>query len=92
MNNLPDTGYLREKQILGDKKARPPVPPIIPISHSSWWAGVKSGRYPQPIKLGPRTTVWNVASIRALIDNPNPIDQKQPGHVKPTTVELAGQA
>lgn len=58
MNQLPETGLLRLKQILGDKKAEPPIPPIIPISRSSWFAGVKSGEYPNGIKLGPRTTAW----------------------------------
>lgn len=36
---------------------------LIPISKSSWWAGCKSGRYPKPIKLGPRITVWREADI-----------------------------
>ncbi|GAB7026065.1 hypothetical protein JCM15764A_13130 [Geotalea toluenoxydans] len=68
MNNpLPETGYLRLTQILGNPKANPPIPPIIPISKSSWWAGVKSGQYPRPIKLGPRITVWKVADILELI-------------------------
>ena len=67
MHQLPETGYLREKQILGNPKATPPVPAIIPIGHSSWWNGVKSGRYPAPVKLGPRTTAWRVEDIRNLI-------------------------
>lgn len=67
MNKLPETGFLREKQILGDKKADPPIPPIIPVCHSSWWNGIASGRYPKPVKLGPRTTVWRCEDIRALI-------------------------
>jgi prophage regulatory protein len=29
---------------------------------------VKSGRYPQPVKLGPRITAWRVEDIRRLID------------------------
>lgn len=65
---LPEMGFLRLTQIIGNRKANPPVPPIIPVSSSSWWAGVKSGRYPQPIKLGPRTTVWKVADILALVE------------------------
>lgn len=88
MHQLPETGYLREKQILGDKKAKPPIPPIIPVCHSSWWAGIKSGRYPQPVKLGPRTTVWSVASIRELIDNPKVFSESS----KPSALELAGHA
>ena len=67
MYQLPETGYLRLPQIIGNPKADPPIPAVIPVSKSSWWAGVKSGRYPQPVKLGPRTTAWPVESIRALI-------------------------
>ncbi len=66
INKLPETGLVRLSQILGDKKKG--IPPIIPVSKSSWWAGVKSGRYPKPIKLGERTTCWNVLDIRQLID------------------------
>ncbi len=45
----------------------PQVLAIIPISKSAWWQGCKDGRYPQPIKLGPRTTVWRSADIAALV-------------------------
>jgi len=64
---LPEAGFLRLRQIIGDPKAEPPIPPVIPVGKSTWWAGVKSGRYPQPIKLGPRTTAWAVDAIRVLI-------------------------
>lgn len=62
---LPPTGVLRLKQIIGDKKAG--VPPLIPVCASTWWCGVKSGRYPSPVKLGPKTTAWRVEDIRKLI-------------------------
>lgn len=75
MQNLPETGFLRLNQIIGkagNPKADPPIPPtpgIIPVSKSTWWAGVKSGRYPKPVKsLGPRITAWRVEDIRALIE------------------------
>jgi predicted DNA-binding transcriptional regulator AlpA len=68
MSQLPETGYLRLPQIIGNPKAVPPIPAIIPVSKSSFWAGVKSGRFPQPVKLGPRTTAWRVSDIRALIE------------------------
>ncbi|CAG0948664.1 hypothetical protein ANRL3_00054 [Anaerolineae bacterium] len=68
MNTLPEVGFLRLKQIIGDKKANPPVPAIIPVGRSSWLDGVKSGRYPRPVKLGPKTTAWRVADITALIE------------------------
>jgi len=60
---------LRISQIIGDPKAVPPIEPIIPVSRSHWWAGVKDGRYPQPMKLGPRITVWSASSIQALTIN-----------------------
>lgn len=69
MHKLPETGYLRLPQIIGDPKAEPPIPALIPVSRSSWWAGVASGRYPKPVKLGPRMTAWSVESIRALIES-----------------------
>jgi len=67
MNKLPEIGYLRLRQIIGDSKSRPQISPIIPVGKSTWWNGVKSGRYPKPIKLGPRTTAWRVEDIRELI-------------------------
>jgi len=71
MHALPQSGYLRLKQIIGDQNSKPPIPPIIPVSASTWWAGVKFGRFPEPVKLGPRTTVWRVEDIRNLIEHGN---------------------
>ena len=66
---LPDTGYLRLDDIVGNPKANPPIPAIIPISRSTWWAGVRTGRYPQPTRsLGTRITAWRCEDIRALIE------------------------
>ena len=44
----------------------PEVLALIPISRSSWWAGVKDGRYPASIKIGPRTTAWLKSDIEEL--------------------------
>jgi predicted DNA-binding transcriptional regulator AlpA len=54
------TGFLRLRSIIG------PEGPI-PVSKTTWWAGVKSGRYPKPVKLAPRVTAWRVEDIHALI-------------------------
>ena len=67
-NSLPEYGFLHLTQIVGDPKADPPVPPIIPVGKSTWWLGVKEGRFPKPVKLGPRTTVWRVEYIKKLIE------------------------
>lgn len=64
---LPATGFLRLPHIIGDANSKPPIPALIPVSRSSWWAGVAAGRYPAPVKLGPRCTAWRVEDIRALI-------------------------
>ncbi len=66
MNRLPETGFLRLPQIIGDPKADPPIPPIIPVRKSCWWDGVRTGRFPKPVKLG-RCTMWRVEDIKALI-------------------------
>ena len=68
---LPATGFVRIWNIIGDSKSSPPTPAIIPVSRSTWWAGVKSGRFPSPIKLGPRITAWRVEDIRKLISDSN---------------------
>ena len=44
------------------------VPDLLPISKSNWWNGVKSGRFPKPIKLGPRTTCWRESEILAIVE------------------------
>ena len=67
MYQLPETGFLRLSQIIGNPNATPPIPPIIPVKKSTWWAGCKSGKYPHPIKLSPHVTVWRVEDVRALI-------------------------
>lgn len=70
MHTLPDTGFIRLAAIVGKPatETAPAIPPIYPVCASTWWAGVKSGRYPQPVKLGERITAWRVEDIRALIE------------------------
>ena len=72
-HSLPETGYLRLAQIVGDKETG--VPALFPVSKSTWWAGVKSGRYPQPIRtLGERITVWKVEDIRDFIEKTSEVE------------------
>ena len=60
-----------EKQVLVASDSAlwrlPMVLAHIPVSRSGWWAGVKEGRYPAPVKLSTRCVVWRSADIRALI-------------------------
>jgi prophage regulatory protein len=73
MNNLPNTGYLRLSQIIGNSKVDPPIPALIPVGKSTWWEGVKNGRFPKSVKLGSRITVWRVEDIRNFIEKNNEI-------------------
>ena len=57
MTNLPETGLVRLSTILQ----------FVPVSASAWWSGVKEGRFPKPMKLSPRVTVWAVEGIREVI-------------------------
>ena len=61
--------FLRLKHIIGDQKANPPIPPIIPISKTAWWNGVNDGIYPKPIKLSDNVTVWRSDDIQKLVDH-----------------------
>ena len=61
------TGFVRLKQLLAPKG------PIC-VSPSGWWAGVKSGRYPKPVKLSPRVTAWRVEDILKLISDVSDAD------------------
>lgn len=61
--NFPTEGLVRLESILAPRGP-------IPVSRSAWWEGVATGRFPQPIKLGPRTTAWRVPDIRRLYEDP----------------------
>lgn len=63
---IPETGFLRIWQIVGNQKQG--IPPLIPIGRTTFLNGVKSGKYPKPVKLGQRTTAWRAEDIRALIE------------------------
>lgn len=57
MNKDTQQSFLRLPQVLE----------LVPVSKSHWWQGVREGRYPAPVKLGPRVTVWNSEDIQSLI-------------------------
>jgi predicted DNA-binding transcriptional regulator AlpA len=57
MHDIPEIGFLRLPQVLS----------VIPLCKSSWWQGVKTGRFPKPVKLSQRCTAWRAEDIRELI-------------------------
>jgi len=54
---LPEDGFMRLPRVLD----------VFPVGRSTWWNGVKDGRYPQPVKLSARITAWRVSDIRNLL-------------------------
>ena len=60
-HDLPAAGYVRLPQILN----------IFPVSKSAWWEGCRSGIFPKPVKLGPRSSAWRMEDIRALMERIN---------------------
>ena len=58
IQELPQTGLLRIKQVLR----------FIPVSRSNWWEGVKTGRFPKPLKLSERVTCWKTSDIRKIVE------------------------
>jgi prophage regulatory protein len=55
--HLPETGFVRLPQVLS----------LIPLGKTCWLEGVKSGRFPKPVKLSARCTAWRAEDIRDLI-------------------------
>jgi prophage regulatory protein len=63
---------MSHKQTIVDRASLlrlPGVLALLPVGRSTWWAGVKAGKYPKPIKLGPRTTCWLASEILDLIES-----------------------
>lgn len=58
MQDIPETGFLRLSQVLS----------VIPLGKTCWWEGVRSGRFPKPVKLSARCTAWRAEDIRELIN------------------------
>lgn len=57
--SLPETGFMRLPAVLA----------VIPVSKSTWWAGVRTGRFPKGIKLSERITAWKAEDIKALMNS-----------------------
>ena len=56
---LDERSLLRLRQVLE----------LIPVSASSWWAGISEGKFRKPLKLGPKTTCWRARDVLALTDH-----------------------
>jgi len=63
---LPSEGLCDVKQIIGDK--RNGTPGVLPVSFSTWYEGIKTGRYEvEEVKDGGRT-FYTVRSVRKMLE------------------------
>lgn len=60
LKSLEEHRHLRLSEVLA----------LVPVSRSSWFAGVAAGRFPQPSSWGPRTRSYKWSEIKRLLDNP----------------------
>lgn len=44
---------------------------LLPISRSTLYAWIAAGKFPAPIKLGPRVSAWRASDVMAFIDGPD---------------------
>lgn len=46
----------------------PQVLSTVPVSRSLWYLNVKTGKFPQPVKIGPRIVAWKLSDVQKLVD------------------------
>ena len=55
---LPQSELVRLSQVLA----------AMNIAASTWWEGVKTGKFPPPVRLGPKCVRWRTQDVRRLIE------------------------
>lgn len=50
-------------------KAKPAKRGLLPLGESTIWEKVKRGKFPAPIKLSERVTVWRLSDVQAWIES-----------------------
>jgi prophage regulatory protein len=58
LGRLPETGFIRMKRL---------VPAIVPVGRSTLYEWIKQGRFPAPVKLGPKATGFRVEDVRTWL-------------------------
>ncbi|MFY9184045.1 MAG: AlpA family phage regulatory protein [Limnohabitans sp.] len=68
---LPATGYVRQSQLVRDKK-RPGFVAPIPVCAATLWRWVGAKKFPAPHKLSEGVTAWKVEEVRAWLEARSP--------------------
>jgi predicted DNA-binding transcriptional regulator AlpA len=71
ISELPPWALLRANDIVGRKVSKKKNtrhgPRLLPLSQSTWWEGVKTGKYPPGKKIG-SMRLWTVQEIKDLAE------------------------
>lgn len=57
MKPMHDNNLLRLNEVLS----------IVPVSRSTWYAGMKSGQYPAPVRISSRRVAWRANDIAKVV-------------------------
>ena len=57
---LPETGFVRLATVLA----------LIPVGKSSWWEGIKAGRFPKPLSSDPAPRLGGLRTSVTLSSTP----------------------
>lgn len=63
LKSLPETGFIRARDLIGTSDA----PGLIPFGKTLLWNSVRRGTFPAPVRLGAKTSAWRVEDVRAWI-------------------------
>ena len=58
-----------DELLIGNPDANPPIPPLYPVSKSTWLKGIKEGRYPAPVRLSKKKIAWRRSDVIALLES-----------------------
>jgi prophage regulatory protein len=67
LDDLPDSAWLREAQLVRSGKSPESAIAPLPFSAPTLWRKVKNGTFPKPTKLSERVSAWQVGQVRAWL-------------------------
>lgn len=71
--------FLRLAEIIGKPATgdEPAILPLVPVSKTTWYQGIKDGRFPKPCRcLGTHISVWHSDGIHALLNGQQAKEQE----------------
>ena len=89
MYDINPDSLLRLRQIIGDKRANPPIPALVNISKSTWWSWAAAKIIPAPVRIG-GATFWRAGDVMRLVDGA--ANDELPSAIQPVGSSNTGDA